>query len=492
MATTNLRDYRHADRLFLSDHYKLVPKFGFLFHVFFDINIIASTYDNENPNHKKEIGMLVKAIDLPKFTIDTKTHNAYNRPNIVQSKIKYDSINATFHDDSADIIRNFWFDYYNYYYRDADHELPIYTRAHKYSITDFNPEWGFTPRRVDAIPYLTAIRIYSLHRQKFSEYTLLNPMIRSFKHGQHATDSTDSILTHEMSIDYEYVLYNHGEVSIETDGFATLHYDNTSSPLKKPGQAEKEQSTIVTTLGQSRSVATPYNGRQISTLNELDLYNNDITTNSILGNMNSSSPYSIPNFADANAGGYSQDDFEGVDYAVFKNSGYQQDDATGVDAAVAEQERLSQVPTNYNPTMPDEISPNSTETLLTANARQTSSNDTNQGDINANKNNILQNKLSQLDNQLSTTETGLTNLANSSEATSITISKVNTQYQAALALPDSYPGKQTLVSQLNQELVDLADTKSTQQGLVEDYTTIKSGLVQQIQTTKAELDASGW
>jgi hypothetical protein len=458
--------------------------------VFFDINIIASSYDNENPNHKKEIGMLVKAIDLPKFTIDTKTHNAYNRPNIVQSKIKYDSINATFHDDSADIIRNFWFDYYNYYYRDADHELPIYTRAHKYSITDFNPEWGFTPRRVDAIPYLTAIRIYSLHRQKFSEYTLLNPMIRSFKHGQHATDSTDSILTHEMSIDYESVLYTHGEVSIETDGFATLHYDNTSSPLKRPGQAEKEQSNIVTTLGQARSGATPYNGRQISTLNELDLYNSDITTNSILSNMNSSSPYSIPNFADANAGGYSQDEFEGVDQAVFRNSFV--DDATGVDAAVAEQERLSQAPTNYNPTMPDEISPNSTETLLTANDKQTSNNDTNQGDINANKNNILNNKLSQLDNQLATTETGLTNLANSSEATSITISKVNTQYQAALALSDSYPGKQALVSQLNQELVDLADTKSTQQGLVEDYTTIKAGLVQQIQTTKAELDASGW
>ena len=129
MATTItkpiLRDYKHASQLYVADNFKLVPKFGFLFHVFFDINPEAASPDPSNPITQEEIGLLVKSIDLPKFSIDTKIHNAYNRPNIVQSKIKYDNISASFHDDSADIIRNFWFDYYNYYY-DYDYYYNYY------------------------------------------------------------------------------------------------------------------------------------------------------------------------------------------------------------------------------------------------------------------------------------------------------------------------------------------------------------------------------
>jgi hypothetical protein len=117
----NLRDYRHASKLFVADNYRLSPKYGFLFHVAFDINPNVGANNPTNPNFKDEIGMLVKSVSLPKFNIDVKKYNAYNRPNFVQTKINYETINITFHDDSADVIRNFWFDYYNYYYRDADY-----------------------------------------------------------------------------------------------------------------------------------------------------------------------------------------------------------------------------------------------------------------------------------------------------------------------------------------------------------------------------------
>ena len=39
-----------------------------------------------------ETGMVVKAVDLPRFNIDTKTLNAYNRKNINQNKINYEII----------------------------------------------------------------------------------------------------------------------------------------------------------------------------------------------------------------------------------------------------------------------------------------------------------------------------------------------------------------------------------------------------------------
>ena len=249
-----LKDYKHASQLFVADNYKLLPKSGFLFHVFFDINTAAAPYNPGNPNSTSELGLLVKSTDLPKFSFDTKTYNAYNRPNIVQSKVKYEAISISFHDDSSDLIRNFWFDYYNYYYRDSDYAEATYHSAHKYAAVRQTDKWGYSPRDNKAaailsgkgadssagpVPYLNAIRIYSLHNKKFSEYTLINPIIKSFRHGQHTQDSND-FLSHEMSIEYETVLYAYGKTSPSTvKGFAGLHYDKTPSPLSVAGGGTK-------------------------------------------------------------------------------------------------------------------------------------------------------------------------------------------------------------------------------------------------------------
>lgn len=227
-----LSDYKHASKLFVADNYRLVPKMGYLFHVFFDINPNASFVDRNNPNRDREIGMLVKSVSLPKFTVDVKKNNAYNRPNFSQTKINYDPIQITFHDDSANVIRNLWFDYYNYYFRDADYSEELYRGEHKYEGTRPTDMWGFNPRGSKAEPYIKSIRIYSLHQKKFSEYVLINPIIRSFKHGDHAQGQVEP-MQNEMTIEFESVLYYYGSTSTETvKGFADLHYDKTPSPLK--------------------------------------------------------------------------------------------------------------------------------------------------------------------------------------------------------------------------------------------------------------------
>lgn len=241
----NVKDYRHASRLFVGDNFALAPKQGFLYHVFFDLDNSISRISNENAI---EVGMLVKSVDLPKFTVDTKTLNSYNRPNLVQNKIKYDPVNIVFHDDNADVVRNFWFDYYHYYYRDADlgygdgfgvvnqgYFLPT-----KYGFRP-NNNYGYTPKSYSSFTsnqvqqYIKSIRIYSLHKRRFSEYTLVNPMITSFRHGQHQAGSNDT-MSHEMTISYEFVLYATGNVSKKTvKGFADIHYDNSPSPLSVAG-----------------------------------------------------------------------------------------------------------------------------------------------------------------------------------------------------------------------------------------------------------------
>ena len=79
-----IRDFRHAARIFTDDNFRLSPKYGFLFYVEFDFNPLITEISNQAA---QELGMIVKSVSLPKFTVDTKIHNAYNRKNINQNKI---------------------------------------------------------------------------------------------------------------------------------------------------------------------------------------------------------------------------------------------------------------------------------------------------------------------------------------------------------------------------------------------------------------------
>jgi len=243
-AGDNLKDYTHASKLFRSYNYALAPKHGFLYHVFFDINPSLTFVGRDQ---QLEAGMLVKNVDLPKFTFDTKVLNSYNRPNVVQTKIKYDSVNIAFHDDMSNVVRNLWFDYYNYYYRDADNGFadssgavnPNYYQNHKYQPgpRDVLNRFGYHPRSSGGDnKYFQSIRIYSLYKRQFSEYTLINPIITNFSHGSHGSESASSTLDHTMTISYESILYASGYVTSNTvKGFADLHYDKSPSPLSALG-----------------------------------------------------------------------------------------------------------------------------------------------------------------------------------------------------------------------------------------------------------------
>jgi hypothetical protein len=225
----SLRDYRHATRLFVDGLYRLSPKLNNLFHVFIDLDptiIMDSTTQTE-------IGMMAKEVQLPKFTVTTKTYNAYNRKNIAQEKISYDPVQFTFHDDSSDVVRNFWYSYYTYYYRDADHMEAAYEQAYKYQPRTIQ-NWGFTKasRSANASNFIRSIRIYSLHQKSFSSYILIHPIISSFSHGQHAADGGYSPMTHTMTVNYEAVHYETGYVSDGTvRGFGGIHYDHHPSSL---------------------------------------------------------------------------------------------------------------------------------------------------------------------------------------------------------------------------------------------------------------------
>lgn len=231
----NMRDYQHASRTFIDSLYRLSPKSGAMFHVFIELNENRTGQDSQNPSSDYELGLMAKTVQLPKFTIQHKTLNAYNRKNIVQERINYDPIALTFHDDSSDLIRNFWHGYYSYYYRDGDHSLELYRQDHKYKNRQAQ-NWGFDTKEGAGTPaYINSIRIYSLHQKKFSSYILIRPTITSFQHGQHEQGNF-APLEHSMTVAYEAVQYETGPVSQgSVMGFNIMHYDNTPSPLTSLG-----------------------------------------------------------------------------------------------------------------------------------------------------------------------------------------------------------------------------------------------------------------
>jgi hypothetical protein len=257
--TTVLRDYTHARKLFIDGNYRLMPKYAFLFYVAFDINASVTSLPS---SQIFEAGLLVRTVSLPKFQIENKVLNAYNRNNVAQFKIKYMPAEITFHDDTADVVNQFWFDYYNFYYRDSDHQDSSFRTPYKYSAMNsvVGSNWGYNLRtNVDsssgiANQYINAIRIYSLNQGKFTEYVLENPTIVEFNHGEHDQSDTSGLLKNTMRVAYETVTYASGTISDGGDpGFVTAqYYDSTPSPLPTGSAAPTSATTVVWTAGVSQ------------------------------------------------------------------------------------------------------------------------------------------------------------------------------------------------------------------------------------------------
>jgi len=237
-STQKLKDFAHGQRLFGANQNRLSPKYSFLYHVFFEINQDIGTMYKPGSDPVKEVGMLVKSVDLPKFDVETKNLNAYNQHITVQTGIKYNPVSIQFHDDSANIVRNFWEDYMVYYYGDATNSQNTAgkMRQNRYSIPD-STVWGFQPK--NSTNYLRSVKIYSLSMDKYSLYTLVNPTIDSWTHGTHAAGQNEFI-GHTMTLNYEYVKYEDGSVLAglgdfgyqpQVDGFGDVHYDTATSML---------------------------------------------------------------------------------------------------------------------------------------------------------------------------------------------------------------------------------------------------------------------
>lgn len=228
-------NWRHATRLFIDDTYRLSPRTKFLFYVKFEIDNTAHRSPAFTQKHSQEVGLLVKATDLPKFTFDTTVKNQYNRKKVVYKQINYDPINISLHDDNAGIINALWAIYYGYYIADRLNPDTAYTETKWRSKSDPRTGFRYGMDNDVSVPFFKSVSIYTMSRRRFIGYTLVNPKIKSWNHGN-VDYSEGGTLESTMTLEYEAVRYSSGIVQYNNPkGFATLHYDNLPSPLSVAG-----------------------------------------------------------------------------------------------------------------------------------------------------------------------------------------------------------------------------------------------------------------
>jgi hypothetical protein len=269
-----LKDYSHASKTFRTNGYEFSPRQKFLFHVFFNINTgqipaLANVFGNGDI---ATVGMMVKTVQLPSYQIDVATMNQYNRKRLVQTKINYNPIQIVFNDDQGDLIRNMWYNYYSYYYKDPTQNYENtpsingsignlqtlqngfgYNTRDTYSNSRQVNDWGyigegsyqdsnaFTGQNQEKPPFFRDIKIYGLSQKKYASYVLINPMIESWAHDTYDYSQGAGVMTHTVGIRYETVKYYNGAIGGQTPsstvvGFADPdHYDTVKSSLARPG-----------------------------------------------------------------------------------------------------------------------------------------------------------------------------------------------------------------------------------------------------------------
>jgi hypothetical protein len=270
-----LKDYAHASKTFRTNGYELSPRTKFLFHVFFNINTgqipaLQSVFGNGDV---VSVGLMVKTAQLPTYTVNIDTMNQYNRKRLVQSKIQYNPVQIVFNDDQGDLIRNMWYNYFSYYYKDPSQKyqgnpttngsiglLQTLQNGFGYNTRDTYSgdrqvnDWGYIgesyndgTKNIGAgkdggkPPFFRDITIYGLSQKKFASYTLINPMIKEWAHDMYDYSAGNGIMTNTMTLEYETVKYGQGAVGGATPsntvpGFGDpAHYDTVKSALARPG-----------------------------------------------------------------------------------------------------------------------------------------------------------------------------------------------------------------------------------------------------------------
>lgn len=251
-----------------------MPRYKFLFHVYFNINTgqIPALKQVFGEGDQYTVGMMVKTIQTPGIEFSTETLNQYNRKRLVQTGLKYKPVQVEMHDDQGDLVRNMLYNYYSYYYKDPSQKygstptkngslgrLQTQSNGFGYNARDIYQgtrqvnDWGYVGEAYqDSLnftgsqasgkpPFFNDIRIYGLSQKKYASWVLINPLITDWTGDTFDYSAGGDTMTQTLQIEYETLKFYTGAIgggtpSNSVPGFADpAHYDNLASPLNRPG-----------------------------------------------------------------------------------------------------------------------------------------------------------------------------------------------------------------------------------------------------------------
>ena len=231
----DLRDWQHAARLFTDNNQIYGPKQKFLFHVAISINNAALQTSVLNTNYRAIMGMLVKNVTLPKFTVQVDKVVQYNRKKNIQKQITYEDSTIKFHDDNLGIINLMWQNYFNYYYSDSSSASinGAYNRTATKNFSYIRSAYGLDSGAKD--PFFNYITVYQMAMGNYVSYKFINPIIASFDHGGMDYSVGNSPAESTMVLSFEAIEYGSGTVGDQhMEGFGGELYDTNISPLLVP------------------------------------------------------------------------------------------------------------------------------------------------------------------------------------------------------------------------------------------------------------------
>jgi len=263
-----LKDYQHASKTFVPNAFAYAPKVKFLFHCVFNINGqipgIAQLLGEANTT----ISKTVKSVQLPSYQFQVEELNQYNRKRYANTKINYNPVQITFHDDNSDLVRQMWYAYYQYYIKDSQYSYngipaskgspgsdPTFAGfsynsndiyAGERQIGDFGLVGEGRGSPVNNQPgastnFFNDITIFGFNQHNYSAYTLINPVITDFAHDTYDYAAGGETMQNTMTIKYELVKYYSGALNGASKAGAppafgqTADYDQVASAITRPG-----------------------------------------------------------------------------------------------------------------------------------------------------------------------------------------------------------------------------------------------------------------
>lgn len=228
-----LRDFRNASHLRPDVN---PPRQQFQGYVNFILNRDLFGFlfaDNGSTQFRTQISSLVRTADLPSVNFNTETKNAYNAKKIVNTGVEYQPVNMTVFDTMGNEWLSTLMRYFSYHYMDPRNKQEAGNRDIEGSVpraggvdnisTEFgmssgtaggiSGQTGFDSNKAGYNPQQTAnfferIDYVLYHGNKGVQYSIINPVLTSFKPGSIDYASSNP-MEFALSFAYErFTVYN--------------------------------------------------------------------------------------------------------------------------------------------------------------------------------------------------------------------------------------------------------------------------------------------